>query len=243
MRIVDCRSPNHDERPPGAAIDMLVLHYTGMKTADEALARLCDPNSKVSAHYTVGTDGRVFAHVPEACRAWHAGVSWWAGEANVNALSIGIELVNPGHEFGYMPFAQAQIAALIDLAHGVLARHPITPARVLGHSDVAPARKMDPGELFPWKHLAEFGIGAWPSPLPPAHGEAEARHALRVGGENSDVAKRLARYGYGLPPHTDVSLEAVITAFQRHFRPNVVNGIWDGECDAALTALLADKTP
>jgi N-acetylmuramoyl-L-alanine amidase len=245
MRIVDCRSPNNDERPPGAAIDMLVLHYTGMKTADEALARLCDPEAKVSAHYTVGTDGRVFAHVPEARRAWHAGVSYWAGEANVNARSIGIELVNPGHEFGYVPFAQAQIVALIDLAHGILARHAITPTRVLGHSDVAPARKLDPGELFPWKHLAEFGIGAWPSPSPPPRGGSqqqrtnEAPFALRVGGENSDVAKRLARYGYGLPPQTDVPLEAVITAFQRHFRPSAVNGRWDGECDSALAALFA----
>jgi N-acetylmuramoyl-L-alanine amidase len=235
MRIVDCRSPNHDERPPGAAIDMLVLHYTGMKTADEALARLCDPDAKVSAHYTVGTDGRIFSHVPEARRAWHAGVSYWAGETNVNARSIGIELVNPGHEFGYVPFAQAQIAALIDLAHGILARHPITPTRVLGHSDVAPARKLDPGELFPWQHLAEFGIGAWPNLSSPVRGGGVARS----GTEGADPAHGLARYGYGLPPHTDVPLEAVISAFQRHFRPSAMNGRWDGECDSALAALLA----
>ena len=227
MRIVDCRSPNHDERPVGAAIDMLVLHYTGMKTADEALARLCDPQSKVSAHYTVGTDGRVFFHVPEERRAWHAGVSYWAGERNVNGRSIGIELVNPGHEFGYVPFAQAQIAALIDLAKGILARHPISPARVLGHSDVAPGRKTDPGELFPWQQLAEFGIGRWPTA-----NHRELREAPESG---------LARYGYGLPPHTDVSLDAVIAAFQRHFRPSEVSGRWDGECDAALAALLAPE--
>ena len=162
MRLVQCRSPNHDARPSGAAIDMLVLHYTGMKTADEALARLCDPEAKVSAHYTIGTDGRVYAHVPEERRAWHAGVSFWAGEANVNGRSIGIELVNPGHEFGYVPFAETQIAALIDLARTILARHPIPPAHVLGHSDVAPGRKMDPGELFPWARLAQSGIGLWP---------------------------------------------------------------------------------
>jgi N-acetylmuramoyl-L-alanine amidase len=225
MRLVDCRSPNHDERPSGAAIDMLVLHYTGMKTADEALARLCDPQAKVSAHYTVGTDGRVFFHVPEERRAWHAGVSFWAGERNVNGRSIGIELVNPGHEFGYVPFAEAQIAALIDLVRGILGRHPIPPNRVLGHSDVAPARKMDPGELFPWKELAGFGIGVWP----------ETNHRdLREPPETA-----LSRYGYGLPPHTDVPLEAVITAFQRHFRPSKVNGRWDGECDGVLAALLA----
>jgi N-acetylmuramoyl-L-alanine amidase len=235
MRLVDCRSPNQDERPTGAAIDMLVLHYTGMKTADEALARLCDPGAKVSAHYTVGTDGRVFFHVPEERRAWHAGVSYWAGHTNVNACSVGIELVNPGHEFGYVPFAQAQIAALIDLARGILSRHPIPPNRVLGHSDVAPARKTDPGELFPWQHLAEFGIGAWPILSSPARGGGVARS----GTERADPAPRLARYGYGLPPHTDVSLESVITAFQRHFRPSAVNGRWDGECDAALAGLLA----
>lgn len=225
LKIVECRSPNHDERPPGSVIDMLVLHYTGMKTADEALARLCDPQAKVSAHYTIGRDGRVFAHVPEARRAWHAGASWWAGESNVNGRSIGIELVNPGHEFGYVPFTQSQIAALIDLSKLILARHPIPANRVVGHSDVAPARKTDPGELFPWKQLADFGIGAWPSA---SHREL-----------HEPVESALARYGYGLPPHADVSLEQVIAAFQRHFRPGDVNGKWDGECDSALAALLA----
>ena len=225
MRLVDCRSPNHDARPSGAVIDMLVLHYTGMKTADEALERLCDPDAKVSAHYTIGTDGRIYAHVPEERRAWHAGVSFWAGEANVNGRSIGIELVNPGHEFGYVPFAEAQIAALVELARAILARHPIPPQRVLGHSDVAPVRKMDPGELFPWARLAQSGIGVWP------------KSNARTLGEKPEPA--LARYGYGLPPHTDVYLEAVITAFQRHFRPSDVNGRWDGECDRALAALLA----
>jgi len=233
MRLVDCRSPNQDERPTGAAIDMIVLHYTGMKTADEALARLCDPGAKVSAHYTAGTDGRVFFHVPEERRAWHAGVSYWAGQMNVNACSVGIELVNPGHEFGYVPFAPAQIAALIDLARGILSRHPIPPNRVLGHSDVAPGRKTDPGELFPWQHLAEFGIGVWPNRSSPVRG------VPRSGTEGADPALGLARYGYGLPPHTDVRLEAVITAFQRHFRPSAVNGRWDGECEAALAGLLA----
>ena len=233
LKIVECRSPNHDERPQGAVIDMLVLHYTGMKTADEALARLCDPQAKVSAHYTVDRDGRVYAHVPEERRAWHAGVSWWAGETNINGRSIGIELVNPGHEFGYVPFAEPQIAALIDLAHGILARHPIPKTRVLGHSDVAPARKMDPGELFPWKQLAEFGVGVWPSP--PPRGEVGRAQRVRVGG---DPTSALAEYGYGLPPHTDVPLEAVVTAFQRHFRPAEVNGWWDGECAALLGSLL-----
>ncbi len=165
-RLVECPSPNHDARD--ATVDMLVLHYTGMKTADEALARLCDPAAKVSAHYTIGRDGRVYRHVPEDARAWHAGVSYWAGARNINARSIGIELVNPGHEFGYIPFTDEQIAALIDIAQEIMARHTIAPARVVAHSDVAPARKEDPGELFPWRALAEYRIGLWPGAGEPA---------------------------------------------------------------------------
>ncbi len=163
-------SPNHNDRGD-AAIDMLVLHYTGMKTAKAALERLCDPAAKVSAHYTVDEDGTVYVHVPEARRAWHSGISSWAGAADINSRSIGIELVNPGHEFGYRDFPYGQIQALITLCHGILLRHPIPSARVLGHSDVAPARKEDPGERFPWKQLATAGIGLWPEPeghVPPS---------------------------------------------------------------------------
>ena len=234
MKIVQCSSPNHDARPEGGAIDILVLHYTGMKTADEALARLTDAASKVSAHYTIGRDGRVFAHVPEERRAWHAGVSFWAGERNVNARSIGIELVNPGHEFGYIPFTDEQIGALIDLARGILSRHPIPPGRVIGHSDVAPARKTDPGELFPWQQLADYGIGVWPN-LPSAR-FAGASPASGVGKTSADD---LARHGYGVPAEVDVPLSMVITAFQRHFRPTNVNGLWDADCARVLEDLLA----
>jgi len=225
LRVVSCPSPNHDERPTGAAVDILVLHYTGMKTAEEALARLCDPAAKVSAHYTIGRDGRVFSHVPEDRRAWHAGVSYWAGETNVNARSIGIELVNPGHEFGYEPFPEDQIAALIDLARDILGRHPIPPSRVIGHSDVAPARKTDPGELFPWAELAGFGIGLWP-------------RGTGVTAAPAAPARGLANFGYGVPPDVEISLAAVITAFQRHFRPSEISGIWDAECQGRLMALL-----
>jgi len=232
MRIVSCASPNHDARPQGAPIDILVLHYTGMKTADEALTRLTDPASKVSAHYTIGRDGRVFSHVPEERRAWHAGASYWAGERNVNARSIGIELVNPGHEFGYVPFTREQIAALVDLARGILERHPIPPHRVVGHSDVAPARKTDPGELFPWKQLAECGIGLWPA-LPPS----VSRSALDT--SPATAAQSLARFGYGVPPEVDVPLPTVIIAFQRHFRPTRIDGVWDSECGQIAQALLA----
>jgi len=237
--LVDCRSPNHDARPAGTAIDMLVLHYTGMRTADEALARLCDPAAKVSAHYTVDRTGRVYALVPEERRAWHAGVSFWAGRERVNDCSIGIELVNPGHEFGYVPFTDEQIGALIGLAREILARHPIPAARVLGHSDVAPARKTDPGEFFPWQRLAEAGIGIWPSPSPPSRGEVEAPKALRAGGDAEAIAQSLSRFGYGVPPQVDGPLEIVIAAFQRHFRPSCIDGVADAQCTAILASLNA----
>jgi N-acetylmuramoyl-L-alanine amidase len=223
LRIIDRPSPNQDTRGD-APVDMLVLHYTGMKTAEEALARLCDPVAKVSAHYTIDLDGTIYAHVPETERAWHAGVSYWAGERNVNARSIGIEIVNPGHEFGYVPFAEAQLAALIELARGILSRHPIAAKRVVGHSDVAPQRKKDPGELFPWWRLAAEGIGVWPASQMQSSG---------------DFATDLARFGYGVPPEVDVPLEYVITAFQRHFRPACIDGIADAECAELLASLLA----
>ena len=218
MKRIDRPSPNHDDRG-GAAIDMLVLHYTGMKTAEEALARLCDPAAKVSAHYTIDEDGAVYAHVPEARRAWHAGAAFWAGVTDINAHSIGIELVNPGHEFGYRAFPDTQIAALITLCHGILLRHPIPSARVLGHSDVAPARKDDPGELFPWAQLAKAGIGLWPDAV--------------AGDLGADVLT-----GYGYDP--DAPQDKVITAFQRHFRPKKLDGVWDSEC-AGLLAWLTSK--
>jgi N-acetylmuramoyl-L-alanine amidase len=236
MRTIARPSPNHDERP--CAPDMLVLHYTGMKTADEAMARLCDPEAKVSAHYTIDEDGTVYAHVPEARRAWHAGLAWWAGERNINGCSIGIELVNPGHEFGYRPFADPQIAALIDLVDDIATRHAIVPARVLGHSDVAPARKTDPGELFPWAHLAEFGIGLWPfaDGCIPSTAEAEEgdRDPLRI----PSFLSGLRALGYGTAPDMDVATEQLVIAFQRHWRPSRVDGMIDDETAYRLGVLL-----
>jgi N-acetylmuramoyl-L-alanine amidase len=231
LKIVERPSPNHDARAEGP-VDILVMHYTGMKTAEEALARLCDPEAKVSSHYTIDRDGTVYRHVAEDRRARHAGVSYWAGVRDVNSRSIGIEIVNPGHEFGYIPFAEPQIAALIDLSRGILARHPIAPARVVGHSDVAPNRKQDPGELFPWARLAEFGIGVWPSIHPPRSGN-------RGPGEAETFAENLRRFGYGVPPEIDWPLADVIAAFQRRFRPSCINGIPDAECQALLDRLLA----
>ena len=216
LAVIERPSPNHDDRGD-AVVDMLVLHYTGMQTAEAALERLCDPAAKVSAHYTVDEAGRTYAHVPEARRAWHAGVSFWAGVTDVNARSIGIELVNPGHAFGYRAFPQAQIAALITLCQGILSRHSIPAARVLGHSDVAPARKEDPGELFPWARLAKEGIGLWPERI-----------------ESSLGPDALTRYGYD----PEAPLDMVITAFQRHFRAQKLDGKWDSECAGILSELM-----
>jgi N-acetylmuramoyl-L-alanine amidase len=229
LELVDVPSPNHDARAEGP-VDILVMHYTGMLTAEEALARLCDPDAKVSAHYTVDRDGTVYAHVAEDRRARHAGVSYWAGVRDVNSRSIGIEIVNPGHEFGYVPFTEPQIEAVTELSRGVLARHPaITPSRVAGHSDVAPNRKQDPGELFPWAQLADAGIGLWP---------AEKKTGTPAPPNEAVFADNLRRYGYGAPPDVDWPLADVIAAFQRHFRPSCINGIPDAECLQILQALL-----
>ncbi|HWY15041.1 MAG TPA: N-acetylmuramoyl-L-alanine amidase [Rhizomicrobium sp.] len=229
LHFVERPSPNHDPRPAGAAVDILVLHYTGMRTAEEALDRLCDPEAKVSSHYTIDRDGCIYRHVDEDRRARHAGVSWWAGERDVNGRSIGIELVNPGHEFGYVPFPEAQIDALMELAHAILARHPVPANRVVGHSDVAPARKMDPGELFPWRQLADAGIGVFP---PPSWGRWPE-------GPEGDFADMLRQFGYGVAPDLDIPLTTVTTAFQRHFRPEKVDGIADDETQARLWSLVS----
>jgi N-acetylmuramoyl-L-alanine amidase len=231
MPIVTVRpSPNFDDRAAGTPIDILLLHYTGMKSAEAALARLCDPAAKVSAHYCIAEDGTCTRLVDEAKRAWHAGVSAWAGERDINGRSIGIELVNPGHEFGYRPFPEAQMVSLIRLCRDILGRHPIPPERVLGHSDVAPQRKQDPGELFDWPRLAAAGIGQWPGKAatiaPPTIAEAQAM---------------LRRYGYDVPASgaLDAETKAVLVAFQRHFRPSDVGGGLDGETAARLLALLS----
>lgn len=216
-------SPSFDARPYGTTVDMLVLHYTGMESAEGALARLCDPAVDVSAHYLVGEDGHVFRLVDEKERAWHAGVAFWRGAADINARSIGIELVNPGHEFGYRPFPKAQMAALIELAGDILARRPeIPPRNVVAHSDVAPTRKMDPGELFDWRLLAEYGIGLWP----------EEADALML--EPDAVMSMLAAFGYATNDRF-----AAIKAFQRHFRPERVNGRIDFGTVRRLAGLLA----
>jgi N-acetylmuramoyl-L-alanine amidase len=221
MMLATRTSPNFDTRPENTPVDMLVLHYTGMRTAREALDRLCDPRAKVSAHYVIDEDGTVATLVDEGRRAWHAGIACWRGARDVNGRSIGIELVNPGHEFGYRPFPEAQMASLEDLAKAILARHPIPSRNVVGHSDVAPARKHDPGELFDWQRLARAGIGLWPDAAVPMMKPVV------------DVGPMLVQYGYDT-----ADLPAAILAFQRHFRPARVDGVVDGETVGRLAALL-----
>jgi N-acetylmuramoyl-L-alanine amidase len=222
-------SPNWNDRPTGAVVDMLILHYTGMRDAASALARLRDPAASVSAHYVIEEDGAVWQLVDETRRAWHAGVSAWAGRTSLNDVSIGIELVNPGHEFGYRPFAEPQIEACIDLCRAILARWPIPAGRVLAHSDVAPTRKEDPGELFPWPRLAAAGVGL----LPEASADGGPPPLAEVQGA-------LGRFGYGLPPSgvEDEATRAVVRAFQRHFVPDRLGQPFDALAWARLRALV-----
>lgn len=217
-------SPNWNERQ--APVSMLVLHYTGMRTADEALARLCDPAAEVSAHYLVDEDGTVTRLVAEDKRAWHAGRSYWRGITDVNSASIGIELVNPGHEFGYRPFTDAQMEALIPLAAAIKQRHDIPRANVVGHSDVAPSRKLDPGELFDWEMLGACDLALRTPDI-----------TLGMPFDN-DGAFMLAleRWGYDISEP-----EPAVAAFQRRWRPRMVNGQVDGEIGAMLFALLLDR--
>ena len=239
--MIERSSPNHDARPPGVVTGMLILHYTGMESAEAALARLCDPAAGVSAHYVVDEDGAVYRLVPEERRAWHAGESAWRGRPGVNDVSIGIEIVNPGHEIGYRPYPPAQMAAVEALCRGVVARHPIPPRHVLGHSDVAPSRRSDPGELFDWARLAAAGIGLWPE-FSAAAGNLGP--TLRPGDTGSAVAgfqEGLAEFGYGVPVHGvfDEATAQVVTAFQRHFRPRRVDGVADPETARVLARVLA----
>ena len=217
-------SPNWDER--ALPVSMVVLHYTGMPTGAEAEARLVDPDAKVSAHYLIHEDGEVVRLVPEDKRAWHAGRSYWRGISDVNSASIGIELVNPGHEWGYREFPEAQIEALIPLLFEIVEAHDIPRANVVGHSDVAPARKDDPGELFPWHLLARYNL-ALPVPKP----------SMRLVYDNPGAFYlALERFGYDIADG-----HAAVRAFQRRWRPSLIDGELDGQIGAMLFELLLDR--
>ena len=250
MTMIARPSPNFDART--RAIDLVVLHYTGMQDAETALARLTDPAPKagrypgpwqaadidpnaelgrVSTHYVVGEDGAVYQVVDEDNRAWHAGIARWDGESDVNARAIGIEIVNGGHDFGLPPYPDAQIAALETLLADILTRRALGPHRVVGHSDVAPGRKFDPGEHFPWSRLAARGLALWPLVAPPPDGP------VAQGAETIIAAQEaLAAFGYGAPltGALDAETRVVIAAFQRRFRARRIDGLLDAETAAIL---------
>jgi N-acetylmuramoyl-L-alanine amidase len=232
-------SPNHGERKAGVKPNMLLLHYTGMADAEAAVRHLCTPASEVSAHYVVMEDGHVVQCVPESRRAWHAGLSSWEGETDINSVSIGIEIVNPGHDYGYPDFPKRQIAAVTALCRSILTRYRIPPERVLGHSDVAPSRKNDPGEKFPWQTLHRSGIGLWVKPAPIVPGGA-----IYVLGDNNpaihELQELLLQFGYGVTPsgQLDSTTRDAIAAFQRHFRPEKADGVFDISTLETLRMLL-----
>jgi N-acetylmuramoyl-L-alanine amidase len=231
-------SPNCGERNKARVPDMILLHYTGMPDAEGALAQLCTAGTNVSAHYVVLEDGRIVQCVPEGNRAWHAGVGSWAGEDDINSCSIGVEIVNPGHDWGYPEFPLRQIAAVIALCRGIMLRRGVPSHRVLAHSDVAPSRKKDPGEKFPWHSLANSGVGHWVQPAPIVSGEG-----IKLGTINDsvrDLQQALARYGYGISASGkyDTATMEVVAAFQRHFRPARVDGVADQSTLITLQSLL-----
>jgi N-acetylmuramoyl-L-alanine amidase len=220
----EVKSPNFNERK--RQVSMVVLHYTGMQSSDAALTRMCDPQAEVSAHYMIDEDGTVTQLVDEDKRAWHAGRSFWRGETDINSASIGIELVNPGHEFGYRPFPEAQMEALLPLLGDILDRHDIPRANVVGHSDVAPARKEDPGELFDWDRLARLRLAL-----------AKPDLSMHLFFDNPGAFYlALERFGYDI---TDG--RAAVRAFQRRWRPEVIDGEIDGQIGAMLFELLLER--
>jgi N-acetylmuramoyl-L-alanine amidase len=231
-------SANINAREGGQKPIILILHYTGMPTAESAILWLAAPESKVSCHYVVDEAGAITQMVPEAARAWHAGVSLWEGASDINSRSIGIEIHNPGHDLGYPDFPDAQMAAVEALSLDIIARNGIHPHHVLGHSDVAPRRKIDPGEKFDWARLARAGVGLWVAPAPISDGPVLERGAR---GENVlRLQEALTGLGYGIPSTGEYceNTEIVVKAFQRHFRPALVDGRWDLSTDETLSVLL-----
>ena len=240
-----CPAPNREPRRDNRAVDMLVLHYTGMESAEAALDWLTREESKVSCHYLVDEEGRIAQMVRESERAWHAGQSLWAGETDLNSCSIGIEIHNPGHEFGYRDFPDRQMQTVEALCLDILGRHPISPERVVAHSDIAPGRKRDPGERFDWARLSRAGVGLWVAPA-----RLSEDQGLGPGDEGAEVLKLqqdLAAFGYGveLTSTYGTGLEKVVEAFQRHYRPERIDGYADASMRDTLARLVAalQRTP
>jgi len=231
LTFIERPSPNtgpRNEVDGNCGVRHLIIHYTGMETCRQALDRLCDQNAKVSAHYLIAENGDAYQLVSEDMRAWHAGVSYWRGVRDINSTSIGIEMVNPGHEWGYRPFPEPQLATFISLAQDILGRHGIAPENILGHSDIAPGRKTDPGELFPWERMAAAGIGRWPKMVSTSNVEPDQKEAETM----------LSQIGYAVPASQELGADILsadtgwpdlIGAFQRRYRQNRVDGDLDPE--------------
>jgi N-acetylmuramoyl-L-alanine amidase len=224
MDFIDTPSPSFDDR--ALPVSMVVLHYTGMQDAASAIARLSDQEAKVSCHYLVSEDGKIVRMVDESKRAWHAGSSFWRGITDINSASIGIEIVNPGHELGYRPFPEEQMSALVPLVADIVKRHQIPRANVVGHSDVAPARKKDPGELFDWQRLGKLGLAL----------ARPTKNLMDPLWTDGGFLLALERFGYDVSDRL-----AAVVAFQRRFRPELIDGTIDGECRAILLSLLLDR--
>jgi N-acetylmuramoyl-L-alanine amidase len=239
LKVVEHPSPNRNARRNGVRPDMVIIHYTGMKSAAAAIVRLCDVTAKVSSHYLIDREGMTLRMVPEEARAWHAGVSSWHGDSDINSRSIGIELVNPGHAHGYVDFPPAQMKALLKLLEGIHKRHAILPGHLLAHSDVAPARKQDPGERFDWKGLARQGFGLWMETAPTKTGRVLEADA--TGPEIAALQRDFAAFGYGLPATGvyDLATQQVVEAFQRHWRRELVDGRADASSRDTLRRLMA----
>jgi N-acetylmuramoyl-L-alanine amidase len=240
--VVDHPSPNFNTR--NGEVNMIIAHYTGMKSAKAALSRLCDPTAEVSAHYMIDDDGKIYRLVANEKRAWHAGRSHWAGQEDINSCSLGIELVNPGHEFGYREFPETQIASFMDLCRELAMVYRVPRYRILCHSDIAPNRKQDPGELFPWQRLYGGGIGFWPSA---DFKPKKTGRRYRVGNDGSEIRAirdNFRKFGYQLADidQFDEALTMVVIAFQRHWRQQNCDGIVDPETYAILLHLL-DRLP
>lgn len=237
MMIADAPSPNFGPRPAGRKPELLILHYTDTPTGFDALKILQSPERQVSAHYLVDDNGQVMRLVSEDMRAWHAGVSWWAGESDVNSWSIGIEIQNPGHGYGYVPFPQIQMQAVSELCRDIIRRNDILPYHVLAHSDIAPGRKIDPGELFPWEWLASQGVGIFPQPT--LTDEADAEDMM---GNDAAIKSLLTRFGY----NPSLDLKTLTDAFQRHFErgifatPELV-GVPSAKTVSLMSALIRQK--
>jgi N-acetylmuramoyl-L-alanine amidase len=234
-------SPNHEPRYGVTGPDILLLHYTGMATTQAALERLCDSSARVSSHYLVFEDGEIVQLVPETRRAYHAGTSSWEGTTDINSRSIGIEIGNQGHDYGSPAFPEPQVAAVITLCQDIVRRWSIAPAHVLAHSDVAPDRKRDPGEVFPWARLAAAGVGMWVD-----LGTVAPGSVLRPGDHGdavTELQRKLADFGYGLAPtgRYDTTTDEAVAAFQRHYRPTRVDGIADASTLQTLQKLVTMK--